>query len=63
MNKTFTILLGLAAGTVWAFAAYTKKGRIIRRNMSRKMDEIKDTMTNNIEKKARSIHDSAVSYS
>ena len=63
MNKTLTILLGLAAGTALAFAAYTKNGKKIRRNMTRKMDDIKNTMATNIENKAKYIHDSAVSYS
>ena len=59
MNKTVTILLGLAAGTFLALAATTKKGKRVRSRLARNVSNMKKS----IEEKARLIHDSDVSYS
>jgi gas vesicle protein len=59
MNKTVTILLGVAAGTVLALAAFTKRGKRVRAKISKRVGDMAST----IEEKAKSVHDSAVSYS
>lgn len=63
MNKTVTILLGLAAGTAFALAAYTKKGKRVRSQITKSVGEFKDNMTATIEDKAKEVHDSTVLYS
>ncbi len=63
MNKSVTIFLGVAAGAFFALAAFSKKGRKLRKNMLKKADELKESMMLDIEKKARYIHDSEVLYS
>ena len=63
MNKTITLLLGLAAGGVLAFAAYTKKGKAARTQLSKRVKDIKDDMSSTLERKARAMHDSGVKYS
>ncbi len=59
MNKTVTILLGLAAGTALAIAATSKKGKRVRSKLTKRIGNLKSS----IEDKAKLIHDSAVSYS
>lgn len=63
MNKTITILLGLAAGTALAYVATTKRGKRLRSKVSKGVTDLKDQMTDSIEKRAKSLHDSAVRYS
>lgn len=63
MNRSVTVLLGVVAGTVVAFAASTSAGRRIRSNMTRMVSRLKESMSSGIEMKARKIHESEVLYS
>lgn len=64
MNRTLTLLLGIAAGAAFtAVVASTKRGKEVRNNLIKKADELRDALADNIEKKARNIHDSEVIYS
>ena len=64
MNKTLVVLLGVAAGAaLTALFASSKRGREIRSRLMKKADELKETLTANIEQKAKNIHDSGVTYS
>ena len=64
MKRTFTLLIGLAAGAALAAAvASTKRGKEVRTQIARKADELKHSLAGGIEEKARNIHESEVVYS
>ncbi len=63
MNKTLTILLGVVAGAAFALVTYSRRGRKIRKIVNRNVGRMRDSMATSIEQRAKSIHDSAVSYS
>ncbi len=63
MNKTVTILLGLAAGTAFALVATSKRGKRVRSKITKRVSEFKENMASTIEEKAKMAYDSTVLYS
>ena len=62
MKRSLKVALGIAAGTTLAVAAFSKKGRRVRSRLSGRFGEMANSYSENLEKKARRIHDSEISY-
>ena len=63
MSRSFKIVLGLAAGATLAVAAFSSRGKRVRSKLAGRVGDLRGDFANNIEKKARRIHDSAAIYS
>ena len=64
MKKILTLLIGLAAGAaITASIASTKRGREVRSNLVKKANELRQILADDLENKARMMHDSDVIYS
>jgi gas vesicle protein len=63
MKKILALLIGLGAGAVLtASIASTKRGKELRSNLVKKADELRQVLADDLEKKARLMHDSDVVY-
>ena len=64
MKKILTLLIGLAAGAALTVSiASTKRGREVRSNLVKKANELRQILADDLENKARLMHDSDVIYS
>jgi phage regulator Rha-like protein len=64
MKRTFALMIGIGAGVaLTAAVASTRRGREVRSQLVKKAEELRHTLANSLEEKARNIHESEVSYS
>lgn len=64
MKKILALLIGLAAGAaLTASIASTKRGREVRSNLVKRAEELRKVLADDLENKARLMHDSDVVYS
>ena len=63
MNRSLKIVLSLAAGATLAAAAFSSRGKKVRSKLATKVGDFRGSISDNIEKRARRIHDSSTIYS
>ena len=63
MKKTLALLAGIAAGAALTAAiSYTKRGKEVRSNLSKRTDELRQKLAGRINRQARKIKDSEITY-